>query len=629
MVEIVEAKLELSVDKASVVQAKQQLARDTGKALDPLLTKKLQLNIVDLQDKVMLAKKTLKMYLPESQRINLEANLVWLKSNLTEAKRQFNNYVNTGETWLSRLQRKFDWVWWSISKWAIALWSFVWNLASSLFQQWISKIWSLGRQIISLWTNLEKTTVAFTTMIWSSERAWKLLKDLTTFASKTPFEVTTIRDSAKQLLAYWFAVEEIIPSLKMLWDIASTTWVPLDQVALAFWQVRVKWKLAWQEMLQFYNAWINLTPILAKQLWVTEAEVSKLQETWKIWFKEVETALLSMTQKWWIAFNAMTKQSETLAWKWSNFKDQLTSAWETIWMALIPKLSEMLWKLQWVTVEVQKFLTTLWILKPNSEIASAWVDSLTASTQKLNEQLTSQKEQQKEINLQIAELRSQRDAQLISEDEYLKKSQELYLQESLVNAQRLQTEEELRKQNILLQANTQELENIKLKEAELNAQLEEGSISKKKYTEEMEILRKKTNDNIVETSNLQQSIELLNNTKVNKTADIAQLESYRQQVLRNIEAQIRLNKLIWWDVWQIKVWNLLENTLQSNLQAQKQNISNWSLATTPTSQASNIKNTNSSNVNISVNANVSWNADINKLANELARKVELANKGIF
>lgn len=69
--------------------------------------------------------------------------------------------------------------------------------------------------------NLEKSEIAFTTMLGSEEKALSMLKDLTDFAKKTPFELVGIRDSAKQLLAMGITQEKMIPSLKALGDISA------------------------------------------------------------------------------------------------------------------------------------------------------------------------------------------------------------------------------------------------------------------------------------------------------------------------------------------------------------------------------------------------------------------------
>jgi len=60
---------------------------------------------------------------------------------------------------------------------------------------------------------LEQTQVAFGTMLGSADKAKKLLTDLSDFAQKTPFELTGLRSTAKQLLAFGVSAEEMIPTL--------------------------------------------------------------------------------------------------------------------------------------------------------------------------------------------------------------------------------------------------------------------------------------------------------------------------------------------------------------------------------------------------------------------------------
>lgn len=58
-------------------------------------------------------------------------------------------------------------------------------------------------------------------MLGSAEKANDLLKELSDFAKRTPFELTGLREQAKQLLAFDFSAEEIIPTLESLGNIAS------------------------------------------------------------------------------------------------------------------------------------------------------------------------------------------------------------------------------------------------------------------------------------------------------------------------------------------------------------------------------------------------------------------------
>lgn len=334
------------------------LARDTKKELDKSLLVNLEINVASLQKKLEDARSKLRLAkkdLDKEAEITLRIETNKLTRDLTEAKRQLNNYVNTGDKDLSRLQSKFDWLWAWLWNTFSKIWTFVaWLWITKVFSEWVTWITTLG-------TRLEQTTIAFTSMLKSSELASNLLKDLSAFAKETPFEINWIRTTAKQLLAFWFQAEEIVPTLKKLWDVSAWLSVPIEQVAYAYWQVRVANQLYWTELRQFVNAWIPLLSELAKQFWVTESQAKKLVEDWKVSFADVEQAFANMTSAWWLFEDAMSAQSKTVAWLWSNLKDTLTLFAESIWTSFLPALNSII---SWVLDFTTKFPTltkVLWL----------------------------------------------------------------------------------------------------------------------------------------------------------------------------------------------------------------------------------------------------------------------------
>jgi tape measure domain protein len=70
--------------------------------------------------------------------------------------------------------------------------------------------------VITLGSNLQQSQIAFETMLQSGEKAQALLSQLSDFASKTPFELTGIRQTAQQLLAMGISAEDMVPTLKAL-----------------------------------------------------------------------------------------------------------------------------------------------------------------------------------------------------------------------------------------------------------------------------------------------------------------------------------------------------------------------------------------------------------------------------
>src|SRR5688572_23091431 len=79
----------------------------------------------------------------------------------------------------------------------------------------------MTKGIVQAGAGFEQTQIAFETMIGSAEVAQKTLKDLATFAAKTPFELTQLEEASKRLLAYGVDVESLIPTLRMLGDISA------------------------------------------------------------------------------------------------------------------------------------------------------------------------------------------------------------------------------------------------------------------------------------------------------------------------------------------------------------------------------------------------------------------------
>jgi len=227
----------------------------------------------------------------------------------------------------------------------------MWHLLNSRFFQniwdWVVSLW---KSVLQLWNNAQQAQVSFTTMLWSADKAKDMIKDLSEFAAKTPFELSWIRDSAKQLLAMWVQAEDMIPTLKSLWDVSAWLNVPLERLALNYWQVLTQGKLTWKELRDFTTAWVPLLDELSKNLNKSKTEIQDLISEWKVSADDVVKAFRTMTDEWWRFANLMEAQSKTLWWLFSNLNDEVSLTWEAIGEQLVPsasKLVEWLGKIMW------------------------------------------------------------------------------------------------------------------------------------------------------------------------------------------------------------------------------------------------------------------------------------------
>jgi tape measure domain-containing protein len=183
----------------------------------------------------------------------------------------------------------------------------------------------LGKQMFESAGNFEQSKIAFTTMLGSAEKADKLLKEMTDFAKKTPFELRGLEDQTKKLLAYGFEADNVLTATKMLGDISAGVGMDkLPQLTLAFGQVKAATRLTGAELRQFSEAGVPLLENLAKQSGKTAGEMLKMISKGEVSFEQVQSALSSLTEEGGKFYNMMEKQSGSLNGMISNLRD----AWD-------------------------------------------------------------------------------------------------------------------------------------------------------------------------------------------------------------------------------------------------------------------------------------------------------------
>lgn len=190
----------------------------------------------------------------------------------------------------------------------------------------MEKLGEAGKFALGAASDMEQNRIAFETMLGSAEAAKKMLKNLSDFAVKTPFELPEVVKGAKQLLAYNISAEKILPTFKALGSIAAGVGKDkLPQLVLAFGQVRAATKLTGMELRQFTEAGVPLLEVLAKQSGKTAAQIKEdMENGMQPSFEEVEKAIFSMSEEGGKFYNLLDKQSKTLSGTISNIRDQFT-----------------------------------------------------------------------------------------------------------------------------------------------------------------------------------------------------------------------------------------------------------------------------------------------------------------
>lgn len=184
----------------------------------------------------------------------------------------------------------------------------------------------------------EQAKVAINTMTGSLEVTKRLLAEINTFSTVTPFEPTELREAAQSLLAFNFSTGEVMGTLKTLGDISAGTGRRLIEFVQIVGKVRDRGKLTAETLNEFGLRAASVMEPLARVLGVTREEVTKLASAGKISFNDLMKALEMMTSEGGLYFDAMQKQSETLAGRWSTLTGNVKLLAENIGAVLLPTL---------------------------------------------------------------------------------------------------------------------------------------------------------------------------------------------------------------------------------------------------------------------------------------------------
>jgi len=175
--------------------------------------------------------------------------------------------------------------------------------------------------IAKMAVDAEQTHIAFETMLGSTAKATAALADLKQFSNTTPFESEEVTKSGRALLAYGFQVQELLPNLKAVGDVAAGTQVPLTDLANIFGKARVAGRLYAEDVNQLTERGVPIIDELAKVFNTSSGEVKKLVEQGKVGFPQLQQAFANMSGEGGRFFNLMSKQSASVGGKWSTLMD--------------------------------------------------------------------------------------------------------------------------------------------------------------------------------------------------------------------------------------------------------------------------------------------------------------------
>lgn len=180
--------------------------------------------------------------------------------------------------------------------------------------------------VTAIGAQAEQTSVAFTTLVGSEEKAAGILKEINDFAAKTPYGNLDLTDNAKTMLNFGVQADKVNGYLRQLGDIAAGDKNKLGSLSLVFGQVASAGKMSGQDLLQFINAGFNPLKELEKMTGKTYAELQDMMSKGQIGFDAVAAAINHATSAGG-AFEGMSdKLSQTISGKFSTLVGNIQQA---------------------------------------------------------------------------------------------------------------------------------------------------------------------------------------------------------------------------------------------------------------------------------------------------------------
>ena len=188
---------------------------------------------------------------------------------------------------------------------------------------------------------MQQDLITIKTFVGSAEKARDVMGQLREFAKKTPFQLTDLVAATKNMLAFGFAQDEIIPKLGIFGNLAAASNVPVAELVQIFGKIKSQGKLMGETLNQLAERGINPIKALAAHFGVLETDIRGMVTAGKVSFDDMMAAMQALAGEGGKMGTLMEEQAQTLAGRWSTLKDQFIDVAMTVGEQLIPILEKL------------------------------------------------------------------------------------------------------------------------------------------------------------------------------------------------------------------------------------------------------------------------------------------------
>ena len=195
----------------------------------------------------------------------------------------------------------------------------------------VQKSTSFFQSFISDAGEYESLMVRLKVATGDASTAMKEFEELKDFASKTPFDLPGVVDASIMFRNAGIEAENIIPTIKMLGDVAQGNNEYFNRMALNFMQIKSAGKATMQDLNQFAYMGIPIKQVLKDM--GREGDTS---------FEAIQMAFKRMTSEGGQFYNSMNANAGTMSGSMSNLRDSIQQVRAELGDQLLPVISSVI-----------------------------------------------------------------------------------------------------------------------------------------------------------------------------------------------------------------------------------------------------------------------------------------------
>ena len=181
----------------------------------------------------------------------------------------------------------------------------------------------LVQNLVKIRGEFQQLDVAFRTMLGSAEKADALMSQLVRTAATTPFDLQSVAQGAKQLLAYGIAAEDVNDTLVRCGDVAAGLSIHLSDLVYLYGTTMTQGRMFTQDLRQFQGRGIPIAEELAKVLGTTTDKLGDMVTAGRVTSDVFQQAFNNMTSAGSRFGGLMDEQSKTITGQISNIEDAI------------------------------------------------------------------------------------------------------------------------------------------------------------------------------------------------------------------------------------------------------------------------------------------------------------------